>query len=112
VALAAAGAAVYLATEDEGDDEPAVTVQSEASADPAEAADPAVDAFFAQMRETLTSQLVGPEAVDCILARLRARLTPAEIADIDAHRAPKSLLRDAPAAGDACGRAALAKQPG
>jgi hypothetical protein len=118
IALAAsAAAAVYLVArnDDESADETGVTttastaeaVSTIPSGAPGE--DPAVDAFFEEMRKTLIAQLAGPEEADCMIARLRSHLTPAEIQDIDAHRVPKTLTAKAAAAGDACGRAALSE---
>jgi hypothetical protein len=115
IALAAsAAAAVYLVNgRDDGDDGTTTSTVEAVSTTPSGApgADPAVDAYFAEMRKSLTAQLAGPEAIDCIVSRLRAHITPAEIEDIDANREPKTLTRKAPSAGDACGRAALGENP-
>jgi hypothetical protein len=108
-ALAVAAALLALSACGLGDGGDASDPASTTTATVTTTAEPtARERFFGALGEQLREGGISADQARCITAKLEARMTPKELAQIDRSEVPKTLPRRSAAAGAACGSEALA----
>jgi hypothetical protein len=75
---------------------------------PSSTGDPVIDLFFATIRSQLQKQGQSAQATDCIVNKLHAVITPADLAALKAGKRPGDLAAKVRQVGTECGHQALA----